>query len=151
MIKIKKIISFLTLSLFSTPQLVNAAAPGNELYSGFSTDYTKEIKAEDLLDLSPLHLFSSKEAEFTDGKGRNLIIGNFINEALNFIFPLAGLVLFIMIVWGGFEMLTGAASKKNLDAGKQRIMAAIVGFILLFCSYWIIQIVEQITGVNILG
>ena len=77
--------------------------------------------------------------------------GGFINRALEFAFPLAGLILFLMITVGGFQMLTGAASKKSMDAGKQRVSAAIVGFILLFASYWIIQIVERILGVNILS
>ncbi|MBD3250847.1 MAG: hypothetical protein GF381_04760 [Candidatus Pacebacteria bacterium] len=74
-----------------------------------------------------------------------------INRALTFLFPLAGLILFVMLVWGGFEMLTGAASKKSQDSGKQRITAALIGFLLLFSSYWIVQIVEAITGVTILG
>lgn len=74
-----------------------------------------------------------------------------INRALAFLFPIAGLILFVMLVWGGFEMLTGAASKKSLDSGKQRITAALIGFLLLFASYWIVQLVEAITGVVILG
>lgn len=75
--------------------------------------------------------------------------GGIISRALVFAFPLAGIVLFVMLVWGGFEMLSGAASKKSLDAGKQRITAAIIGFILLFTSYWIIKIVEVIFDLKI--
>lgn len=74
-----------------------------------------------------------------------------INRGLNFIFPLSGIILFVMIVWGGFEMLIGAANKKSLDAGKQRVVAALIGFLLLFSSFWLIQIIELITGVAILG
>ena len=110
----------------------------------------KEFDKESLDLLNPLSITESTKKGVFNPDG-NFSVAVFINEALNFIFPLAGLILFVMIVWGGFEMLTGAASKKNLDAGKQRVTAAIVGFLLLFCSYWIIQIVEQITGVNILG
>ncbi len=76
--------------------------------------------------------------------------GGFISRILLFAFPLAGLILFAMLSWAGFEMLAGASSEKSLDAGKQRATAAIVGFLLLFVSYWIMQIVEVIFGITIL-
>jgi len=76
--------------------------------------------------------------------------GGIIGRVLLFAFPLAGLILFAMIVWGGFEMLTGAASSKGMDAGKQRVTNAIIGFIILFSSYWIIQIVQTVFGIAIL-
>lgn len=77
--------------------------------------------------------------------------GGFLSAALPYLFSLAGLILFIMILWGGFEMLYGAADTKAQEAGKQRITAALIGFTLLFVSYWIAQIVGYIFGVNILG
>lgn len=76
--------------------------------------------------------------------------GGIISEALTFLFPAAGLILFVMIVWGGFEMLSGAASAKSKDAGRQRITAAVIGFVLLFSAYWIAQILEAIFGISIL-
>jgi hypothetical protein len=75
--------------------------------------------------------------------------GGIVSRLLIFIFPAAGLVLFVMLVWGGFEVLIGGFEKKSLDAGKQRITAAIVGFLLLFASYWIMQIVEYVFGLVI--
>jgi hypothetical protein len=76
--------------------------------------------------------------------------GGFLTRVLVFAFPLAGLILFVMIVWGGFEILSGATNKKSLDAGKQRISAAIIGFLLLFTSFWIARILEVMFGINIL-
>lgn len=73
-----------------------------------------------------------------------------LGRLLPYLFTIAGLVLFVMIIWGGFEMLTGAANPKSQEAGKQRITAAVIGFLLLFSSYWIAQIVEAIFGVSIL-
>lgn len=73
-----------------------------------------------------------------------------ISRIFVFGFPLAGFILFIMLIWGGFETLSGAADKKSLDAGRQRITAAVFGFLMLFASYWIIQIVEYIFNVTIL-
>ncbi len=76
--------------------------------------------------------------------------GGIISRALTFIFPLAGLLLFALLVWGGFEMLAGSPTKKSMESGKNRITAALAGFFLLFAAYWIWQIVEVIFGVAIL-
>jgi hypothetical protein len=81
-----------------------------------------------------------------------IVPGEAISIAINeFGFPIAALILFVMLLWGGFEMLSGAASKKSIDDGKQRIMAALLGFLLLFVSYWIVQIAGTLLGVNVLG
>lgn len=110
---------------------------------------TDPLTVDKLKSINPLIVFQGNQDLINDSG--SLSVSGLINRALSFIFPLAGLLLFLMLVWGGFEMLTGAASKKNMDAGKERIMAAIIGFLLLFASYWIVQIVEYITGVQILG
>ncbi len=73
--------------------------------------------------------------------------GGIVSRVLTYAFPLAGLILFAMLTWGGFEMIMGAASKKSLDAGKQRATAAVVGFLILFVSYWIWQILEVVFGI----
>ncbi len=76
--------------------------------------------------------------------------GGIISRVLVFAFPLAGLILFVMIVWGGFETLAGSATKKSVESGRKRITSAILGFILLFASYWIIQIIQLVFEVQIL-
>ncbi len=76
--------------------------------------------------------------------------GGIVSRLLVFAFPLAGLILFMMLVWAGFEMLVGAPTKKSMDAGKQRATAALVGFLLLFATYWIFQIIEVVFGVRII-
>ncbi len=73
-----------------------------------------------------------------------------ISRLLPYLFTIGGLILFVMLVWGGFEMLTGAATPKSQESGKQRMTMAILGFILLFVSYWLAQLVEIIFGIAIL-
>lgn len=101
--------------------------------------------SQDVIDsFNPLKMAQSPYAtDFSTPAG-------IVNRLLLFAFPIAGMILFIMIVWGGFEMLTGAASKKSLDAGRQRITAAIIGFIILFSSFWFAQILEAVFNIRIL-
>ena len=77
-------------------------------------------------------------------------LGGVINRAILFIFPLATGILFVMLLWGGFEMFSGAANKSSLESGKNRATMAIAGFLSLFVSYWLIQLVEVIFGITIL-
>lgn len=94
--------------------------------------------------LNPLKLFGSATSS-------NLSTpGGIISRLLNFLFPLAGLVLFLLISWGGFEILLSSASQKGIEAGKNRITAAVIGFILLISTYWMAQIVEIVFHIKFL-
>lgn len=74
-----------------------------------------------------------------------------INQFLKYAFPLAGMILFLMLVFGGFQMLIGASNSKSTEEAKQRITSAILGFLLLFAAYWIVQLVQIIFGIRILS
>jgi len=76
--------------------------------------------------------------------------GSVLTRVLNFSFPIAGIILFVMLVWSGFDILSRADDKQALTTGKNRATAATIGFIALFCSYWMMQIVEYIFGIHIL-
>jgi len=101
--------------------------------------------------INPMIIADKEDPDSTDKSTELSTPAGVINELLKILFPAAVLILFAMLSWGGFEMLTGAASEKNLTAGKSRITSAIVGFILLFCSFWIVRIVEAIFRIKILS
>lgn len=101
------------------------------------------LLAQNFDQYNPLVLESSKAQQLSTP-------GGVISELLRYIFPFAGLVLFVMIVWGGFEMMTSSVSGKK-DAGKQRVTTAVIGFLLLFATYWIAQLVQVVFGVKFLG
>ncbi len=75
--------------------------------------------------------------------------GAIITTALPVLISLGGLILFVMLVWGGVEIMLGAASTKSVESGKKRITTAVIGFLLLFASYWIGQLIQFIFGINI--
>jgi hypothetical protein len=83
------------------------------------------------------------------GKGDLSSPGGIISAAMPYLFSIAGLILFVMIVWGAFEIMTGATDPKNAESGKKRITAAVTGFLILFLSYWIGQIIQYVFGLNI--
>lgn len=76
--------------------------------------------------------------------------GGIITRVLRYAFPIAGMILFVMIVIGGFQMVASATSSKSIETGKQRISNAVVGFLLLFVSYWIVQVLQVVFGFKLL-
>ena len=73
-----------------------------------------------------------------------------ISSALLPILISAGfLIVFVMLIWGALEIMLGANDPKSADSGKKRITSAIVGFLILFASYWIGQLIQLIFGINI--
>ena len=74
-----------------------------------------------------------------------------ISSILPNIYTVASLILLIYAVAGGFIFITAAGNTEQAGKGKQIITNALIGFLIIFASYWIIQAVTVITGVPILG
>jgi len=70
-----------------------------------------------------------------------------VNLLVRNLFVVAGIILFFMILLAGFKFIAGG--KKGLDDAKQIMTAALIGFLLMFSAYWIVQIVKLITRTNI--
>ena len=72
-------------------------------------------------------------------------IGEVVTAVLNlFIFPLSGILLFIMIVMSGFNMLFSGGDPKKLAAAKSRLTYAIFGFVLLAASFFITRLIAYL-------
>lgn len=74
-----------------------------------------------------------------------------INVIVPNLFVFVGILLLLYIFIAGFRMVTAPDSKGATGEAKKSLTYAITGFLLLFASYWIMQIVEFYTGVSILG
>jgi len=70
-----------------------------------------------------------------------------INLLVRVIFVLAGVFLFGMIIVAGFSLISGGS--KDAEKAKSTITTAIIGFIIMFAAYWILQIVQLLTGLEL--
>lgn len=77
-------------------------------------------------------------------------LGEVFTRLLQYLFPLAGLILFAMIIISGFQMLTSAGNPKGMDSAKQRLTWSIVGFLIIFVSFWLMKMIEFLLGISIL-
>lgn len=77
--------------------------------------------------------------------------GALISAWLPNIYVVAGIVLFFFALLGGFTMITNAGDTEKIQQGQKTLTAAAIGFAILFGSYWIIQIIQVLTGIPILS
>lgn len=75
-------------------------------------------------------------------------LGDIITAFLPLLFVLAGLILFIMFIWGGFDLLTSGGDPKKAESAKGKITNAIIGFIIVFIAFWLSQILSLIFGLT---
>jgi len=77
-------------------------------------------------------------------------LGGFISAVLPNVYIISGLILFFFLLFGGFMFMlqSGEENPEAMAASKKAITAALAGFALIFFSYWIMQIIQVITGIN---
>lgn len=80
----------------------------------------------------------------------NLTLGEIFSALLPYTFYLAGLIFFILLIWGGFGFLTSGGNPDKTKAAQGKLTTAAIGFIIIFASFWLIQIVEIVFGISIL-
>lgn len=109
------------------PGLVHPVQKEIELPGGYTIKFPEKFKGE-----------------FTD-------IGSIISALLPYIYYLAGLILFGAIIVSGFQFLFSTGDPKKTAEAKGCLTNAIIGFLIIFISYWLIQIIEVIFHLDILG
>jgi len=57
-----------------------------------------------------------------------------------------GVMLFLYVFYAGFLFVS--QGKKGMEQAQKMATTAVIGFVLLFSAYWIVQIVQLLTGVN---
>lgn len=77
-------------------------------------------------------------------KGLEAIFSNILSIALT----LAGIVLFIMLLVGGFRYLTSGGDPKAKEAAQGTLTQAIAGLVILLLAFVILRFIAFITGVE---
>jgi len=80
-------------------------------------------------------------------------VGELVSVLLPNVYILAGILFFILLIAGGLGIIIGAGGNdpQKVGQGQKAVVAALLGFLIIFSSYFIIQIIEVITGIKIFG
>jgi len=79
-------------------------------------------------------------------------ISSLFNVLLPNILVIAGIIVLVLFIVGGFSYMMGGSGgdPQKAEKGKQAITAAVTGLFLIICAYFIMRIIEYITGINFL-
>ena len=79
-------------------------------------------------------------------------VGKLVSLVVQSALVIAGLVFLFLLILGGISMIAGAGNNNPEQAakGKQAVTSAAIGFVVVFAAYWIVQLIEILTGISIL-
>ncbi len=80
--------------------------------------------------------------------GNKITLGSILGSLMQYLLPIAGVGLLVVILISGFTLLTSAGDTKKMEKGKQTLTYGIVGFIIIFLAYWITQLLGIMFGVQ---
>ena len=91
----------------------------------------------------------SSSSNLSSITGVSVYVQNFITGAIS----VAGIILLFMLVGGGIAMISGAGKNdpKSVEQGKKAATSALVGFVVVFFAYWIVRLIETITGLKLIS
>lgn len=77
--------------------------------------------------------------------------GKLFTGIVAFLLLVAFIMSFIYLILGGLSWVTSGGDKGNIEAARNKIIAAVVGLIIVAATWALFQIVGGAIGFNILG
>ncbi len=77
-----------------------------------------------------------------------LTLGDIINHAIPYIFTFAGFALLVYLILGGLQLMLSRGDPKAAGAAKSHITNALVGFIIVFIAYFVVQLFGLVFGLS---
>ena len=79
-------------------------------------------------------------------------VGSLVSLFIKIVFALSGVIILVFLILAGIGLIAGAGSSdpEKIEKGKQSATSALIGFVVVFVAYWIVQLIELWTGIKIL-
>lgn len=74
-----------------------------------------------------------------------------INALMPYIFFIAGVLLLIYLILGGYQYIFSRGEPGATAAARGKITNAIIGLIIVLTAYWIVQVVAMFFGIQEIG
>ena len=84
------------------------------------------------------------------GALNGITIANIISAVIILILIVAALIFFFMLVWGGVKYISSGGDKAQTEAARGQITAALIGLVIVFAAWAIINLVSAFFGIDLL-
>ena len=137
---------------FTSPALINASGvdslsqPGQSVIKNENgvMYVTTEVDANGMLVTTATPASSSNRIIIPLGYAQN--ITDLINKTLRLVLLIVALLVFMYLIWGGFDWITSGGDKSKTEAARQKIVAAVIGLIVVASSWAILLLVLNFLG-----
>lgn len=85
------------------------------------------------------------------GELTGITIGGLVSALIMLAIVIAAVVFFFMLVIGGIRWILSGGDKAQTEAARGQITAALVGLVIVFSAWAILQLIQVFFGVDILG
>lgn len=72
----------------------------------------------------------------------------FVTIILRYVFPIAGILMLIFLVLGGFQLMTSRGDPKAVESAKGKITNALLGFVIIFIAYWLVSLIANVLNLE---
>ena len=80
----------------------------------------------------------------------NLTIPGIVSGAIRMLLIIAALVAFVFLIIGGIKWITSGGDKEKTQGAQKTLTAALVGLVIVFAAWAIIQLIQTFFGIQIL-
>lgn len=79
----------------------------------------------------------------------DLTIGGIVSGGIRLVLVIAALVFFFILVVGGIRWIVSGGDKAQTETARNQITAALVGLVIVFAAWAIVQLINVFFGINI--
>ena len=80
----------------------------------------------------------------------NVSFQRLLSNGINLIFAVAAILALVFLIMGGIKWLTSQGEKEGVNKARETIVAAVVGLVIIFLSYLIVNFVLSLfVGVSL--
>jgi len=78
-------------------------------------------------------------------------LGLLISNAIAVALIIAGIMVFVFLVWGGIQWITSGGDKGKTEEARSRITAALIGLAVVAAAWAVMLLVQYFFGLDVLG
>jgi len=79
----------------------------------------------------------------------DLTIGGIVSGGIRLVLVIAAIVFFFILVIGGIRWIVSGGDKAQTETARSQITAALVGLVIVFAAWAIVQLINVFFGINI--
>lgn len=77
--------------------------------------------------------------------------GKVISNVISIVIAIAALTVLFYLVWGAFQWITSGGEKEAVGKARQKLLASIIGLMILALAFLLARVVGQIVGIDLLN